>query len=354
MNLSFTPEQEQLRASIGKMLQYQTSNTTPELSAQSVYNELMEMGVIDLANSSRQHATEDDLTSVMAVTEELGRKRVAEPFLSTFLGAKLLSAAGNSSDIPTGVAIFEPDSRYSHSNPTTTAQKQDNGYLFNGTKVAVTMGNTARQYLVYAGINGLSEPSTGLFVIDGDQAGIEIYNYPTIDDGNGCSLKFTNLELGDDALLCHGEPAAQLITEHLQVAALLLSAEALGLMEHILQGSVEYCNQREQFKQPIGKFQVIQHRLADMYIHCQSIRSLLYAGVANHIERSADAESSIAALKFKVGELGRLAAEVAVQVHGATGFTEEYWLGKYYRRLLVIDALYGNTDHHLRNYIQAM
>ena len=136
------------------------------------------------------------------------------------------------------------------------------------------------------------------------------------------------------------------------VASLLLSAEALGLMEHLLELTVEYCNQRRQFDKPIGKFQVIQHRLADLYIHCESIRSLLYAALANYSESSEDTKASIAALKFKVGELGRLAGEVSVQLHGAIGFTEEYSAGRYYKRLMVIDALNGNADYQLQAYLR--
>ena len=361
MDLTFTFEQQQLRNSVQKMLQGCASRSQGSVSGQEVHNQLVDMGILQLALLEEDSGVEDDMAPVVAVMEELGRYRVAEPFLSIFLAARLLAPCiakkmgeiDHCLGIPGSVAIYEPGARYNFDAPLVKAQERETGYLLNGTKVAVSTGGNPDRFIVSARISGSAQEETGLFVVNAGQTGVEIINYPTIDGGQACSLVLDKVELKTGALLCRGDLAESLIADHVQVASLLLSAEALGLMERLLELTVEYCNQRRQFDKPIGKFQVIQHRLADLYIHCESIRSLLYAALANYSESSEDTKASIAALKFKVGELGRLAGEVSVQLHGAIGFTEEYSAGRYYKRLMVIDALYGNTDYQLQNYLSA-
>jgi len=361
MDLTFTFEQQQLRNSVQKMLQGCASRSQGGVSGHEVHTELVDMGILQLALLEENSGVEDGMASIIAVMEELGRYRVAEPFLSTFLAARLLAPAiargtgeiDHCLDIPGSVAIYEPGARYTFDAPLVKAQERETGYLLNGTKVAVSTGGNPDRFIVSARVSGSVQEETGLFVVNAEQTGVEIINYPTIDGGQAGSLVFDKVELKTGALLCRGDLAESLIADHVQVASLLLPAEALGLMERLLELTVEYCNQRRQFDKPIGKFQVIQHRLADLYIHCESIRSLLYAALANYSESSEDTKASIAALKFKVGELGRLAGEVSVQLHGAIGFTEEYSAGRYYKRLMVIDALYGNTDYQLQNYLSA-
>lgn len=361
MDLSFTFEQQQLRNSVQKMLQGCASRSQGSVSGQEVHNQLVEMAILQLALLEEDSGVEDGMASIVAVMEELGRYRVAEPFLSTFLAARLLAPrivrhAGEIDHclgIPGSVAIYEPGARYIFEALSVEAQERETGYLLNGTKVAVSTGGNPDRFIVSARISKSTREETGLFAVNAGQTGVEMVSYPTIDGGQACSLIIDKVELKPDVLLCRGDLAETLIADHVQVASLLLSAEALGLMEHLLELTAEYCNQRRQFDKPIGKFQVIQHRLADLYIHCESIRSLLYAALANYSESSQDTKASIAALKFKVGELGRLAGEVSVQLHGAIGFTEEYSVGRYYKRLMVIDALYGNTDHQLQAYLRA-
>jgi len=361
MDLTFTFEQQQLRNSVQKMLQGCASRSQGAVSGQEVHNQLVEMAILQLAQLEEDSGVEDGMASIVAVMEELGRYRVAEPFLSTFLAARLLAPCiarqigdiDHCLGIPGSVAIYEPGARYAFDAPSVEAQEQDTGYLLNGTKIAVSACGDPSRFIVSARISESGQENIGLFAVNAEQAGVEMINYPTIDGGQACSLLLEKVELKPEALLCRGDLAKRMITDHVQVASLLLSAEALGLMGRLLELTVEYCNQRRQFDKPIGKFQVIQHRLADLYIDCESIRSLLYAALANYAELSEDTKASIAALKFTVGELGRLAGEVSVQLHGAIGFTEEYSVGKYYKRLMVIDALYGNTDHQLQSYLLA-
>lgn len=361
MDLTFSFEQQQLRTSVQKMLQGCASRSQGSVSGHEVHTELVDMGILQLALLEEDSGVEDGMASIVAVMEELGRYRVAEHFLSTFLAARLQAPcivrhAGEVDHclgIPASIAIYEPGARYTFEAPSVEAQERETGYLLNGTKVAVSTSGDPARFIVSARISGAAQENIGLFIVSAGQTGVEMINYPTIDGGQACSLVLDEVELKPDALFCRGDLAESLIADHVQVASLLLSAEALGLMERLLELTVDYCNQRRQFDKPIGKFQVIQHRLADLYIHCESIRSLLYAALANYSESSQDTKASIAALKFKVGELGRLAGEVSVQLHGAIGFTEEYSVGRYYKRLMVIDALYGNTDHQLQVYLRA-
>lgn len=361
MDLSFTPEQVQLRHSIKKMLEQHDQAYADAGAAREVYQGLLDMDLLELALLPEDSGVEDSLTSMAVVLEELGRYQMAEPFLSLFLGAwiQATTATGQRDTLkqylsaPSAVAIYEPETRYCVDSPSTQAEARGDGFLLNGRKVAVGSGDKAERFIVSAQLSGTITDQPGLLVVDAHQPGVEVHSYPSIDGGKACSVLMRNVELGADALLCQGGAATGLIADYIQVARLLLSAEALGAMEKLLALTVDYCKQRCQFDQPIGKFQIVQHRLVDVYISCESIRSLLYAAVAKYSESSLDTGQAIAALKFKVGELGRLAGETAVQLHGAIGFTEEYSLGRYYKRLLVIDALFGNADHQLQSYIAA-
>ncbi len=362
MDLSFTSEQVQLRHSIRKMLQRHGEANADNSVAHEVPQDLLDMGLLELALVPEDSGIDDGLTSMVVVFEELGRYQLAEPFLSLFLGARLraptiksqTAAVQQCLGTPHAVAIYEPETRYCVNFPAAQAKTTASGFVLNGRKVAVSSAGLAERLIVSAQLSGTLNEHVSLFSVDAKQHGVEVLSYPSIDGGEACSVLLRNVELGSDALLSQGETAAWLIADHVQVACMLLSAEALGLMERVLALTVDYCKERRQFDQPIGKFQVIQHRLADVYIACESIRSLLYAAVAKYSESSRDTGQAIAALKFKVGELGRMVAETAVQLHGAVGFTEEYVLGRYYKRLLVIDALCGNADHQLQIYINGI
>jgi alkylation response protein AidB-like acyl-CoA dehydrogenase len=132
-----------------------------------------------------------------------------------------------------------------------------------------------------------------------------------------------------------------------------MGAEAVGAVDALLEITVEYTKTREQFGQPIGKFQALQHRMADMYLQCQSLRSLLYYAAIARVEGRDDAIKAASALKVKMGEVGRFVSHQAVQLHGGMGMTDELAVGHHLKRLLVLNTLFGDSEHHLRQYALA-
>jgi alkylation response protein AidB-like acyl-CoA dehydrogenase len=130
-----------------------------------------------------------------------------------------------------------------------------------------------------------------------------------------------------------------------------MGAEALGAMEALLEQTVAYSKTRVQFGQPIGSFQALQHRMADMYLQCQAMRSLVVNAAIARAESRADAARAAAALKVKLGEAGRFVSQQAVQLHGGIGMTDELAVGHYFKRLMLLNTLFGDAEHHLRNYL---
>jgi alkylation response protein AidB-like acyl-CoA dehydrogenase len=156
-----------------------------------------------------------------------------------------------------------------------------------------------------------------------------------------------------EACLIRGALAEQKLQNALDGVLIGLSAEALGAMAATLETTLAYCKDRQQFGQPIIKFQVLQHKLADMFILCEEVRSLLYAAAAKYSEGDRDAHILVAALKNRAADSGRLLAEQAVQLHGGIGFTEDLHLAQYYKRLVCDAVLYGDADHHLAEYLSS-
>ena len=175
--------------------------------------------------------------------------------------------------------------------------------------------------------------------------------YSLVDGSRGADIRFDGVEA--DALI--GEPggALSMVEDVVAEAIVSIGAESLGAMDALLEQTVEYTKTREQFGQPIGRFQALQHRMADMYLQCQSLRSLLiYAAIARH-EGRPDAARAASALKVKVEEAGRFVSQQAVQLHGGIGMTDELGVSHYFKRLLLLNTLFGDGEHHLAQYLKA-
>ena len=123
-------------------------------------------------------------------------------------------------------------------------------------------------------------------------------------------------------------------------------------MEVLYKTTVEYTKTREQFGQPIGKFQVLQHRMVDMFMEYEQSKSLLYMATIKNVEGSPDAKKSISGLKYQVGKAAKFIGQQSVQLHGGMGVTEELNVGHFFKRLTTIISIFGNTDYHLKRYSQ--
>jgi alkylation response protein AidB-like acyl-CoA dehydrogenase len=298
------------------------------------------------------------------VVEELGRGMCLEPFVGTAVLAARLIERGNGPGFTAGreqllggiadgsvialLAHSEAGSRYELDGVECRARAGSQGWLLDGVKMMVPGAPCATHFIVSARIEG---QGIALFLVPRDAVVLETYSL--IDGTRAADLALTEVVLGPDAMLATPACAAELLDEALDRAALAQVAEALGCMEAVLALTSEYLKTRHQFGQAIGKFQALQHRMSEMFVEVQETRSILYRGIA-HLEGDAAARrQAVSAAKVMLGSAGRFVGGQGIQLHGGIGVTDEYQVGHYYKRLLALEKLYGDSDWHLDRFIQA-
>ena len=187
-------------------------------------------------------------------------------------------------------------------------------------------------------------------IVDSEADGVSIKAMQTIDGQSCAEVSFDNVAVVDESIIASGDDAKKLFDDVINFACLCVSAEAVGCMTACYEKTVQYTKEREQFDQPISNFQVLQHRMVDMFIESEICRSLLFKAM---LETDADLETkykSVSALKAQIGKSGKFSAEQAVQLHGGMGVSEEMMIGHYLKKLIYIDALFGNSDYHIEKY----
>jgi acyl-CoA dehydrogenase len=300
------------------------------------------------------------------ILEAFGRGLVVEPYLAcSVLAPKLVEFAGEGprhaellGRIATGQTILalahdEPGARGLVEHVATRALPQAGGYQISGGKCMVLGGEIANSFLVTARLSGATRDREGIaiFVVARDAQGLAVMPYRTIDGRQAVDLRFDGVRLERDALI--GDPAKVLpaVEEALDHAAIGACAEAVGAMEASLELTCSYLKLRKQFGQPLSAFQALQHRLAEMYVELERARSMLARGVSFLSAPSAAARrQAISASKAAVGRCGIFIGQQGVQLHGGIGMTEEYAVGHYLKRLMVLDILFGASDHHQARY----
>jgi pimeloyl-CoA dehydrogenase small subunit len=298
--------------------------------------------------------------------ENMGSGLVLEPFLSTvILGGGLVAEAGNESQIEAIIpaviegnmmlafAYAEAQSRFDLNDVETTAAKSGDGYVLNGHKAVVYHGTTADKIIVSARTSGDSRDEDGisLFIVDNNSSGVTRRDYRTIDGQRAADITFKDVTVGADALLGKEGAAFPVIEKVVNRAIAALCAEAVGAMQAANNITNEYLKERKQFGTPIGKFQVLQHRMVDMYMEAEQSKSMSDM-VAMKLEMGDEAESrkAVAAAKAQIGQAAKFVGQQSIQLHGGMGMTDEYSIGHYFKRLTTIEMLFGNTDHHFKKY----
>ncbi|MEP5765720.1 MAG: acyl-CoA dehydrogenase family protein [Halieaceae bacterium] len=372
MDLSLSEEQQMLKDSVARFVQDNYSverrralRDSEDGFDREFWQQFAELGWLALPFAEDDGGYGGSALDTMVLMEELGRGLVAEPYLvNIVLCGGLLAAASASqrTELLPGLingesqwafAFAEPNARYNLADISCSVQAEGDTLRLSGEKVAVLNGHCADYLLVSARSSGEQRDAEGisLFVVPADSAGISRKDYPLIDGSRGADISFDGVELSSANQI--GEPGAALplIEDVVAQTLVAMGAEALGAMDALLEQTVEYTRTREQFGQPIGKFQALQHRMADMYLHCQSLRSLLYYAAIVRVEQRADMLQAASALKVKLGEAGRFVSQQAVQLHGGIGMTDELGISHYFKRLLLLNSLFGDSEHHLRRYV---
>ncbi|MBX3497370.1 MAG: acyl-CoA dehydrogenase family protein [Parvibaculum sp.] len=375
MDFSFTEEQTLLRNTVQSLLadkyDFDTRRKvtkTAEGWRPEIWAQFAELGLLAAPFSEELGGLGGGPIENMIVMEEFGRHLVVEPYVETVvIAGGFLREGGTAAQqealIPGIVggetvwafAYAEPQGRYNLADLTTTAKKDGSGYTINGYKAVVLGAPWAQKLIVTARTSGGQRDRDGVsvFIVDKSAAGVSTRDYPTVDGRRASEITFENVKVGADALIGaegKGLPLVEKITDE---AIAALSAEAIGCMKELNTATVEYCKTRKQFGVPIGKFQVLQHRMVDMFMaHEQSV-SMTYMVNLKLGESDVERTKAAAGAKVQIGKAGRFVGQQAVQLHGGMGMTDELNVGHYFKRLTMIDTQFGNVDHQLKRYSEA-
>jgi alkylation response protein AidB-like acyl-CoA dehydrogenase len=244
------------------------------------------------------------------------------------------------------VAYAEPNIGYNFFHCLSAVSKNGDGYILNGSKSLVLNGGNADQFIVLAN----HENSPILALIDAGIKGLSVQSFKTLDGQTCGELTFENIALDSESILASGDDAKALFNKMIDLSILCISAEAVGAMTSSYMKTVQYTKEREQFAQPISNFQVLQHRMVDMFIETELTKSLLIKATLQLDSDDPEAGNTISALKVQVGKAGRLVGQHAVQLHGGMGVSNEMSIGHYLKRFTAIDSMFGNTQHHINKY----
>ena len=372
MDFSFSEEQTLLRNSVQKFIQGAYDFETRRKVSRSdtgwrkeIYGQMAEMGLLGVIVPEDFGGLGGSAVDAMIIAEEFGRGLVIEPWLNNaVIASGVLKAAGSTAQkeellagIAAGETIFafayaEPQGRYNLANLTTTAAKSGDGYVLNGHKAVVLGAPFADKLIVTARTSGGQRDAEGVtvFIVDKGAKGVTTRDYPTVDGSRASEVTFENVAVGADAVIGEvgqGLKTVELVTDQ---AIAALSAESTGAMKVLNDTTIEYAKTRKQFGTPIGKFQVLQHRMVDMFMNYEQSVSITYMVTLKLEEEEAERKKAASAAKVQIGKAGRFIGQSAVQIHGGMGMTDELNVGHYFKRLTMIDTLFGNVDHHLKRY----
>ena len=240
------------------------------------------------------------------------------------------------------LGLIENGADYDWSAPETLARQTGSGWQLSGMKTCMKFAHGADALIVSAQTQ--SAPGISLFLVEASAAGLSEHSFQTVDGGNACEITLHNTP----AQLLGAQGAAYpLIDAAAALATLAVCAEALGVMERIKDMTIDYMRTRKQFGSVLGKFQALQHRVAQMLLEIEQARSAVI-NAANDLQAPTDERNrAISAAKYSIGRIGCAVAEEAIQLHGGIGMTWEYDLGHFAKRLVMIDHEWGDQDFHL-------
>ena len=372
MDFSYSEEQTLLRNSVAKFLadhydfeSYKKISRSEAGWSPSVWKQFAELGLMAAPLPEDFGGLGGGAVETMIIMEEFGRALVVEPFASTVVvGGGFLRHGGNAAQkekwlnkIAEGSTVMafafaEPEGRYNFADLTTVAKRNGSGYTLNGQKAVVLNAPYADVLVVSARTAGGRRDAKGVsvFLVDRNAKGVSTRDYPTIDGQRASEISFDNVAVPAEALLGTQDEGLGLIERVTDEAIAAHTAEAAGAMKVLLDTTVEYTKTRKQFGVPIGKFQVLQHRMVDMFIQVEQTTSMALMVTLKLDEGETERKKAASAAKVQLGKGGRFVGQQAVQLHGGMGMTDELNVGHYFKRLALLDTLYGNVDHHLKRY----
>ncbi len=372
MNFELTEERQMLQDTLRRFLadRYTTArrneilNSDAGMSAE-IWAELAELGIIGALFGEEDGGFGGKGFDIAVVFGELGRAGVVEPFLDTgVLGGRLIAALGDAAQKPLvdeviagalhlAFAHGEPASRYDLNHVETTAHARGDDIVLNGRKAVVVNAEAAGQLIVSARESGAAGDVDGisLFLVAAGTPGLTMRGYPLISGGRAAEVTLDDVTIPASARLGPAGAAYPAIEAVAAAANVALAAEAVGAMETAVELTREYLMTRKQFGRPIGTFQALAHRFADLLIELEQARSAVI-NAAGHLEATPRIrDMQIAAARNLLGRVGRLVAEESIQMHGGIAMTQEYELAHIAKRIVMSDHRFGDTDFHLERFI---
>jgi alkylation response protein AidB-like acyl-CoA dehydrogenase len=376
MDFSFSEEQQLLRDSMARFVanEYGFEERKKIIASEkgwspAVWAQLAEMGLLGVPFAEAHGGFGGSMVDVMVVMQELGRGLVVEPYLSTVvLGGGLVNLAGSAAqkqDILPRVAAGkwllaaaygESQSRYDLHDVATTAKRDGGGFLLNGKKSVVLHGASADTLVVSARTAGGQRDRQGitLFLVDAKARGVSLSDARTVDGLRAADVGLDGVNVGAEAVLGAVDGGFATLEAGADLGAAALCAEAVGVIETLNAATLEYLKTRQQFGQPIGRFQALQHRAVDMLIHAEQTKSMAcVAAVKSQSADPVERRRAVSAAKSLVGRAGRAVAKEAVQMHGGMGVTNELPAAHYAKRLTMIDFWLGDSDWHTERFATA-
>jgi pimeloyl-CoA dehydrogenase small subunit len=331
--------------------------------SRELWKQYAELGLLGLPFEEKHGGFGGGPVEIMIVMEAFGRALALEPYVATvLLGGGLVRHAGSdaqrtsilpkvaSGELLLAFAHAERQARYDLGDVLVTAKREGSGYVLNGAKSLVLHGDSADRLIVSARVSGgrKDRDGIGLFFVDAKAKGLARRGYQTNDGQRAAEISFEGVNVGADAAL--GEPGKAFpiieLVVHEVIAA--YAAEAVGAMTAMHEMTVDYLRTRKQFGVTIGSFQVLQHKAVDMLVAIEQARSIMMFGTMMSAESDAkERAKAMSAVKAQIGRSGQIVGQIGTQLHGGIGMTMEYKGGHYFKRLAIIDTMFGDADHHL-------
>ena len=371
MDFSFTDEQSMLRDTVASYLSdhYSFDQRRAVVTKEPGWSPAVwkafaeELGILGAPFSEELGGLGGGPVENMIVMEEFGKALVVEPYLGTVvIGGGFLKHSGHAQaaeligKIVSGEAIFafayaEPQGRYNLAALNTTAKKDGAGWVLNGHKAVVVGAPLATHLIVTARTGGGERDAEGIstFIVEKSAKGVTTRDYPTVDGNRASEVLLENVKVPAEALIGpegHGLPLIEKVVEEAIAAT---CAEACGVLRKLHEGTLEYTRQRKQFGVPISSFQVLQHRMVDMFIQVEQSISMTYMATIK-LGEEAERAKAVAAAKVQIGKACKFVGQNAIQLHGGMGMTEEMAIGHYFKRATLIESAFGGIDHHLARY----
>jgi len=371
MDFELSDEQRLLQDSVSRLIadrysfeQRKGYLKTPEGFSAALWSQYAELGLLGLPFAEEYGGFGGGAQEIMLVMQAFGRALILEPYLATVVLGGAALRHGGSDDQKAAVlpaiaegnmklafAHAERQARYDLTDVLTTARRSGGGWVLDGSKSVVVHGEAADKLVLSARTSGdrYAEDGITVFLVDATAPGVARRGYATRDEQRAADIALSNVAVSDADVLGEAGQGLAIVQRVVEAGIAATTAECIGAMETMHSMTLEYSKTREQFGKPIGSYQVVQHRLADMFMTMEQGRSM--AMLATVMVDHPDAEErarKIAMAKVGVGQAGRYVSQSAIQMHGGIGMTEEYAVGHYFRRCMAIERLFGDPAYYLQ------